>query len=345
MPKFDTALVNVTAEQQKLANIGAAANARAAAIAFENYRGRKAKNTIARQDDDLDAFAAFLERFKIRRTAAELGSTPEAWRGITHGLVQAFVGQQLVLGFAVRSVNGRLSTIRTYCELATKAGVIAPDELTMIKTVRGYSRTEGKRMDTHREVTRVSNKKTEGNLVPAAIIEKLLRHGDDHVSLRNALMVAILVDIGLRVGELTGLTTNGVNLERRTLTFYREKVDKTQTHELTPRVLWILGPYLAILPPPLPGPLIRRSLRNQLLGKAGITRFGVFRLLQEHGRLHGISNLSPHDLRHTWATNAANSGTPIDRLTDAGGWSSSATPLNNYIKPARIANQGVLLEK
>ena len=36
------------------------------------------------------------------------------------------------------------------------------------------------------------------------------------------------------------------------------------------------------------------------------------------------------------------SGTPLDRLQDAGGWASPAMPLR-YVETAKIANQGVLL--
>ena len=64
--------------------------------------------------------------------------------------------------------------------------------------------------------------------------------------------------------------------------------------------------------------------------------------------------LSAHDLRHYWATRAARSGTPLDRLQDAGGWASPATPALRraqrgasvplrYVESAKIANQGVLL--
>jgi len=53
--------------------------------------------------------------------------------------------------------------------------------------------------------------------------------------------------------------------------------------------------------------------------------------------------LSAHDCRHTWATLATRSGTPLDRLQDAGGWASPTMPLR-YIEVAKIANQGVRLE-
>jgi integrase len=47
-----------------------------------------------------------------------------------------------------------------------------------------------------------------------------------------------------------------------------------------------------------------------------------------------------HDLRHTWATCAARNATPLDRLQDAGGWSSTAMRLR-YVEATKVANEGV----
>ena len=64
--------------------------------------------------------------------------------------------------------------------------------------------------------------------------------------------------------------------------------------------------------------------------------------VRDLGTAVGLVGLSAHDLRHYWATQAARSGTPLDRLQDAGGWASPAMPLR-YVETAKIANQGVLL--
>jgi hypothetical protein len=42
--------------------------------------------------------------------------------------------------------------------------------------------------------------------------------------------------------------------------------------------------------------------------------------VRDLGAAVGLVGLSAHDLRHYWATRAARSGTPLDRLQDAGGW-------------------------
>ena len=62
--------------------------------------------------------------------------------------------------------------------------------------------------------------------------------------------------------------------------------------------------------------------------------------VRELGAAVGAAGLSAHDLRHAWATRAARNGTPLDRLQDAGGWSSPAMPLR-YVEAARVANEGV----
>ena len=58
----------------------------------------------------------------------------------------------------------------------------------------------------------------------------------------------------------------------------------------------------------------------------------------------GVENLSPHDCRHAWATDAAQTGTDAFALRDAGGWSSLAMPAR-YVEAAAIANARVKLSR
>ena len=122
-----------------------AANKAAALATFKDYRGRKAANTIRRQDTDLDLFAHYLE--SIRVPMADFANDPGAWRGITWGIVEGFVKWQLLNGYAVDSVNVRLSTVKTYAQLALKAGALDISDYSMIRTVKAYSQNEKKRID------------------------------------------------------------------------------------------------------------------------------------------------------------------------------------------------------
>ena len=91
---------------------GQAANQQAVRIAFADHTTRKADNTIRRKIADLALFETFLRSAGV--PAMGLYENPQAWRGITWGIVQAFRNWMLQQAYAIGSINGRLSTVRTY---------------------------------------------------------------------------------------------------------------------------------------------------------------------------------------------------------------------------------------
>jgi site-specific recombinase XerD len=142
--------VRESTELGALANLGQAANGIAALNLFADYRSRKAERTVKRQDADLALFAEYLAS-KPGVTVGDLAHDPEAWQPITWGLVTGYRQWMLHQGYAVGSVNVRLSTIRTYAKLAMKAGALDADEYTRIRAVEGYDSTESKRINSARD--------------------------------------------------------------------------------------------------------------------------------------------------------------------------------------------------
>ena len=323
---------------------GQMANGHAAKAAFGDYQSRKADNTLRRQRADLALFAEFLAVAGIPAapTAEDLYSTPDAWRGVTWGLVEGWRNWSLQQGYSVGSVNVRLSTIKTYAKLATKAGALDPSELAMIRTVGGYSQREGRRVDERREVTRKSTKKAEAVGLTPAQIKQLKRQPNTPQGRRDAVIMALLLDHGLRVGELAGLQVTDVDLAGGRLRFYRPKVDMMQTHKLSRDAKAALRAYFDAGDAPAIGRLLRTSYSANRLGAAGMSERNISERVKTLGKLAGIEGLSAHDLRHSWATQAARHGTAIDRLQQAGGWNSPAMPLR-YVERAKIANEGVNL--
>lgn len=143
-----------------LASAGQAANEASRASIFTNYRSRKASNTITRQDTDLATFAAYLAQAtgSDAITDDDLARDPQAWCGVTWGLVDKFVKWSLLQKYAVGTVNLKLSTVKTYCKLAAKAGAVFSRELALIHSVSGYSRKEGKRIDERREQANIATR-------------------------------------------------------------------------------------------------------------------------------------------------------------------------------------------
>ncbi len=153
--------------------------------------------------------------------------------------------------------------------------------------------------------------------------------------------MALLLDHGLRAGEVAALTVANFDLTEGVFKFYRAKVDKEQTHELTRTARRATVAYFDHDAPPV-GPLLRGSRRGGKLTAPGMSVQKITARVNTLGEALGIVGLSAHDCRHYWATQAARNGTQLDRLQDAGGWNSPAMPMH-YIESAKIANEGVNL--
>lgn len=347
--------------------IGQAANAAAGAAALADYRRRKSANTLRTQDAALDHFGRFLAGLAGRGRAAAAGAgldladldaaaaawadldgaalatSAAAWRGVTWGIVDAWRSALLQEGYSVATVNNRLSTIRVYAGLASKAGAVPVDELTLLKAVGGYGATEGKRLDERRPRARVGPKKAAA--VPLSLDQaRRLKSaaGPTGQAARDALIMALLLDHGLRVGELAALTVEALDLDQGLMTFYRPKVDMTQTHRLTAAALTAARRYLAARPAGAGSALwVASDRRGRLLARP-ISARAISARVGLLGLDVGAPGLSPHDCRHYWASTAAKSGTGVFSLRDAGGWSSVAMPAR-YVAAADIANEGVIL--
>ena len=125
----------VVAHRPDLVLAGAVANQAAAGSVFATFQARKAPHTRRRHQADLQLFRTYLAQAGV--VTGDLYTEPEAWRGVTWGLVAGFVEWQLQQGYAIGSVNVRLATVKTYCQLALHAGAIDHDAYIRIKAVSG----------------------------------------------------------------------------------------------------------------------------------------------------------------------------------------------------------------
>jgi site-specific recombinase XerD len=141
---------------------------------------------------------------------------------------------------------------------------------------------------------------------------------------RNQAVIAVLADLGLRVGELVGLDLDDLGHERghHSIRFVG-KGGARRRRALTPASAAALETYLlhrsATEGRPtdqLTGPLFVTSTGGRL------DRQSVFRLVRRLARAAGIlasERLSPHSLRHAFATAARAEGVPLEDVQDAMG--------------------------
>ncbi|MET8092806.1 tyrosine-type recombinase/integrase [Micromonospora sp. NPDC005220] len=143
-------------------------------------------------------------------------------------------------------------------------------------------------------------------------------------AVRNRAALALLADLGLRVGELISLDLTDLGTERghRSVRFVG-KGGKQRRRALTPGTGYALDAYLAqraaatgVPVAQLTGPLLVTA------SGARLDRHSVFRMVRRLARAAGIpawAKLSPHSLRHAFATTARSEGVPLEDVQDAMG--------------------------
>jgi integrase len=136
---------------------------------------------------------------------------------------------------------------------------------------------------------------------------------------RDTLIMCLLLDHGLRLEEVAILTAKALDMKAGTITFYRPKVNKVQTHTMTPDTRNAARVYLKHAP--ADKILWRKSSKGtgklgEQLSETSATR-AINKRVELLGRHAGIEGLSPHDCRHYAATFEARKGTPIDQLVDS----------------------------
>ena len=161
-------------------------------------------------------------------------------------------------------------------------------------------------------------------------------HIETTIGLRDKAMLEVLYACGLRVSELTGLTLNGINLKSGVL---RVK-GKGSKERLVPlgeiAVDWV-SRYLHSARPALAQGLINDALFITVRG-GFMTRQNFWYMIKHYAKLADIqSNLSPHTLRHAFATHLLNHGADLRVVQMLLGHSDlSTTQIYTHVARARL---------
>ncbi len=333
-----------------LALAGLAADHASRTDTFAEYHAGQSDNTRAAQLDALKCFSIYLAEAGIERQAQDLYQDAEAWWGMSAGLLKGFRKWLLEQGFAIGTLNHRLSIIRQYCRLANTAGTIPDEVLELVLAVKGYGGKTGRNLDVDRTRRSVPTRKSTRKVAPTPVSKAQAlrlktettrpkhprrRKHDALLEARDALLMGLFIEHAFRVSEVAGLNVEDFDLEQGLVTIYREKTDETQTHRLKKHTLLAASRYLAEA---------GATTSPLFVGYRGrrITRYGLYDRVRVLGRQVGLSALSPHDLRHYWTYDALGNATPVDRVQSGGNWK-SPTMVLKYARRTGIANEGVII--
>lgn len=120
---------------------------------------------------------------------------------------------------------------------------------------------------------------------------------------RDYAILQVFLQTGIRVSELCSLTRPDIDFENRTVHVGNGKGQKTRTIELEKRGIQAIRSYLAVRPESL-NEEIFLNYQGEPLGERGVRK-----MLAKYLKASGITKkISPHSLRHTFATHKAERG-------------------------------------
>ncbi|BDG06558.1 site-specific tyrosine recombinase XerD [Anaeromyxobacter oryzae] len=229
----------------------------------------------------------------LRRYVEHLGKMGiTAWEKVSRTEIQAHLAELVRTGLSPRSQARALSAIRSLHRLLYAEKLTPADPSDEIDAPR-----PGRRLP---------------SLLSQDEVTALLAGPDVRraAGLRDRAMLEILYATGLRVSELVGLQLNDVNLETRVL-LARGKGSKERLVPVGAPAAEAVKAYLAVARERL---LKGRRSKDLFVTPRGarLTRQGFAKLLDRYARQAGIRRkISPHKLRHSFATHLLAGGADL----------------------------------
>jgi integrase/recombinase XerD len=148
-------------------------------------------------------------------------------------------------------------------------------------------------------------------------VAKLLAQpkGTEPLALRDRALLETMYACGLRVSEAIALYVGDVDLQEGVLRA-RGKGSKERIVPVGRQAVRALEAYCARARPELVGLRVESRLMVNHRG-GGLTRQGLYKIVQSHARSAGLSELmTPHTLRHTFATHLLSGGCDLRSLQE-----------------------------
>lgn len=157
------------------------------------------------------------------------------------------------------------------------------------------------------------------------------------IQIRDKAMLEVLFSSGLRVSELAGLTREQVNLKMEEFTV-RGKGDKPRIVFLSNQARYWLKEYLDRRGDVDPHLFVSHDRASNGRDSAGLTPRSIQRIVEHYARAAGITKrITPHTLRHTFATDLLRNGADIRSVQTMLGHSSiTTTQIYTHITDERL---------
>lgn len=241
-----------------------------------------AKNTLSSYRSDISDYLAFMAD-NYRVTAIEK---------ITRTYAQNYLAKMKRDGLAVRSIQRKLSAIKSFHRYALGEGLAPTNVIATLKQPKGA-----------KTLPVVMNRDETERLIAAA------KQGGGRLALRNLALVELAYGSGLRVSELLALRTADLHLNTGVV-HVLGKGGKERIVPLGEQSVAALRTYL-VDARPLSHPAAKEGVFVNRSGTR-LSRVGFYKIIRKLAVVAGIEKpVSPHTLRHSFATDMLANGADL----------------------------------
>ena len=161
---------------------------------------------------------------------------------------------------------------------------------------------------------------------------------------RDTAILRVLIDTGLRVGELCALTLGDVSLDEQLVVVGRSKTRKGRIVPLGTKSVEALDRYLRVRASgwrPTAAAAAADDTTRLWVGLHGhLTTEGVRQMLNKRCREAGVGHVHPHQFRHTAAHRWLLAGGQEQDLARIAGWTPGSAMLGRYGASRRVSGPG-----
>jgi integrase/recombinase XerD len=268
-------------------------------LAYLELERGLSRNTLGAYRSDLQQLGEFLQR----RGLGVLQST--------HGDLAAFLaelaeGSETRPPVAAATLQRKAACLRSFYRHLRREGIIEHDPTADLRGPRKTQRLP--QVLTRDEIARLLSEPK----------------GTEPRMLRDRGLLEVMYACGLRASEAVGLELSDIDLDEGVLRT-RGKGSKERLVPVGRQAVAALRVYLARGRPLLVGLGSEQRLFVNRRGK-GLTRQGLYKIIQGHARGAGLEDrMSPHTLRHTFATHLLAGGCDLRSLQEMLGHADLAT--------------------
>ena len=249
---------------------------------YLQFEKRYSEHTVVAYGQDLNAFVEFAEVKKISEFA-----------DLSSAFIRSWIVYLIEGGMKNKSVNRKLASLRTFYKWMRKEGLIDHSPMTKVR---------GPKNEKHLPVFA-----KESELLPSKIEELF---SDDYSGKRDALMLELFYQTGIRLSELIGLTLKDIQGNQIKVLGKR---NKERIIPISDDLVQQIQEYLELRKE------ISSKCDNLLLLDSGNKLYPTFAYRKINyylGKVTSLDKKSPHILRHTFATHMLNRGTGLETLKD-----------------------------